>query len=81
MSAQSFLQQVQVKVQGFLQTSAGVFIFPLPHAFGGLVTFSCRCQAQRLYAGQEFKARQQQPKSKKTILVLANLESPLLACI
>ena len=80
MSAQSFLQQVQVKVQGFLQTSAGV-IFPLPQAFGGLVTFSCRCQAQRLYEGQEFKACQQQPKSKKTILVLANLESPLLACI
>ena len=76
MSAQSFLQQVQVQVcRGSCRQSALRFTFALPLALGRLVTLSCRCQARHLYAGQEVKACQQQPISKKATLVLAKLET------
>ena len=78
MSAQSYLQQVQVQVQGCLQTTALWSTFTLLLALGGPVTLSCCCQAWHLYAGQNFKACQQQPISKKATLILARLETPCL---
>jgi len=81
MSAQAFCSRCRYRCRGICRQTALWSTFTLANALGGLVRLSCQCQAHYLNAGQEFKASQQQPISKKATLVLAKLKTPMLACI